>query len=333
MHRDACRGTKIAMYLHRLLGIHVNVFHEPTRLVGPDGEQGQIDRSQPSSDLLEMGSITGIAREKDSLPHDFNQEPTPEGVIAVEHPPRRVVLRRCQRDGDVAPGRGLPPIELLHLANSHRAQQPPVADRGDKRGLEATVELAESVHITVIVVVMAEQHDRDGRQVVEADPRGPDPARSRRLARARSLGVHRIGKNGCAGGLNEKGRMTDERERDLLFRYDGWFLRLHGNRDRPTRPPCEEHARHRPQRRTIGAVRIEVAVPVEVVRHSVPRTFARWRYPRTSYPTTVTAGASARTTRHRAMLTPDSAAVTATATTAAVPISNHTWKALKRRTR
>src|SRR5690349_23068803 len=165
--------------------------------------------------------------------------------------------------------------------NSHRAQQPPVTDRGDKRGLEATVELEERVQITVIVVVMAEQDDRDGRQVVEADPWGPDPARSRRLARARSIGVHRISKNVCAGGLNEKGRMTDERERYLLLRYARWFPRLNGNRDRPTRPRCEEHARHRPQRRTIGAVRIEVAAPVEVVCHSLVRsTVARWRYPR-----------------------------------------------------
>src|SRR4029077_7145184 len=194
------------------------------------------------------------------------------------------------------------------------------------RGLEATVELEEGVQITVIVVVMTEQDDRDGRQVLEADPRGPDPARSRRLARARSIGVHRIGKNVCAGGLNEKGRMTDDRERHLLCRYARWFPRLHGNRDRPTRPPCEEHARHRPQRRTIGAVGIEVSAPVEVVRHSVRSPFARWRYPRTSYPTTVTAGASARTTRPLAMLTADSAAVTVTATTAAVPSSNHNWK-------
>src|SRR5689334_5348421 len=97
--------------------------------------------------------------------------------------------------------------------NSHRAQQPPVTDRGDKRGLEATVELAQGVQITVIVMVMAEQDDRDWRQVLEADPWGPDPARSRRLDRARSIGVHRIGENVCAGGLNEKGRMTDARER------------------------------------------------------------------------------------------------------------------------
>src|SRR5690349_10392445 len=207
--------------------------------------------------------------------------------------------------------------------NSHRAQQPPVTDRGDKRGLEATVELAQGVHITVIVVVMAEQDDRDGRQVLEADPWGPDPARSRSLARARSIGVHRIGKNACAGGLNEKSRMTDARERYLPFRHARRFPWLHGNRDRPTRPRCEEHARHHRERRTIRAVGIEVSVPVEVVRH----------YPRTSYPTTVTAGASASTTRHLAMLTPDSAAVTVTATTATVPISNHTWKALNRRTR
>lgn len=59
MHRDAFGGTEIEMSLHRLVGIHVYIFHEPTRLVGPNGKQREIDRSQRSSDLFEVGSITG----------------------------------------------------------------------------------------------------------------------------------------------------------------------------------------------------------------------------------------------------------------------------------
>jgi hypothetical protein len=48
---------------------------------------------------------------------------------------------------------------------------------------------------------------------------------------------------------------------------------------------------------------------------------------RTSDPTTVTAGASMRMTRHLATSTPDRAATRVAATAPPVAINNHAWKA------
>src|SRR5260370_42257214 len=53
MHRDAFGGTEIEMSLHRLVGIPVYFFHEPTRPVGPHGEYREIARRQLSSVLFE----------------------------------------------------------------------------------------------------------------------------------------------------------------------------------------------------------------------------------------------------------------------------------------
>jgi len=68
-----------------------------------------------------------------------------------------------------------------------------------------------------------------------------------------------------------------------------------------------------------------------------PRSFCHWKYQegktRTSDPTTVTAGASMRVTRHLATSTPERAATTVTATTPPVAMSSHAWNNKKRRTR
>jgi hypothetical protein len=45
VHGDAPARSEIEMRLHRFRRIHVDVFHEPARLVGPDGNEREIDRA------------------------------------------------------------------------------------------------------------------------------------------------------------------------------------------------------------------------------------------------------------------------------------------------
>ena len=47
------------MHFHRFGGIDVYTPHEPARLIGPDGNGGQVKGPQPPADFLE---ILGIAR-------------------------------------------------------------------------------------------------------------------------------------------------------------------------------------------------------------------------------------------------------------------------------
>ncbi len=54
VHCDTLARREIEMRLHRFRRIHVDVFHEPARLIGTDGEEREIDRPQPRRDLAEM---------------------------------------------------------------------------------------------------------------------------------------------------------------------------------------------------------------------------------------------------------------------------------------
>ena len=65
------------MRLHRFRRIHVDVFHEPARLIGTDGEEREIDRPQPSRDLAEMRTVAGISGVEDAVPTDLNEEAAP----------------------------------------------------------------------------------------------------------------------------------------------------------------------------------------------------------------------------------------------------------------
>ena len=66
MHTDAFGRLKVQVRLHRLRRIHVNGLHEPARLVGADGQERQINRTEPQPNVVEEARIRGVAGEKDA---------------------------------------------------------------------------------------------------------------------------------------------------------------------------------------------------------------------------------------------------------------------------
>ena len=79
-------------------------------------------------------------------------------------------------------------------------------------GIEALRELAERPQIAMVVMVVTEQHHRDGRQVVERHGRLPDSPRADHVQRTGALGVHGVGQDVPRRCLNQKRRVTDERD-------------------------------------------------------------------------------------------------------------------------
>src|SRR5207253_8415133 len=77
VHGETAARAEIEVGLHRFRRIHVDVFHEPTWLVGADGEQRKIDRREPRGDLAEMGAIAGIAGKEHAAPAGLDQESAP----------------------------------------------------------------------------------------------------------------------------------------------------------------------------------------------------------------------------------------------------------------
>ncbi len=147
------------MRLHRFRRIHVDVFHEPARLVGADREQREVDRPQASADLAEMRSVSGIAGEEDSASGDRDDEASPQRAIAVERAARREVLRRRQRYRERRGGRGLPPVEFFDPADAGRSEQPAIADRRHDQRMKAPVEQPQDPQIAVIVVIVTQEHE------------------------------------------------------------------------------------------------------------------------------------------------------------------------------
>src|SRR5678815_1023503 len=97
MHRDAARSVELQMCLHGFSRIHVHGLHEPARLVRADGQQGQVDWSQPSGNLLEKPGIGRVPGEIDaSLPH-ADGKTTPERAVAIEGSPRSKMMSGRRR--------------------------------------------------------------------------------------------------------------------------------------------------------------------------------------------------------------------------------------------
>src|SRR5882672_7423786 len=118
----------------------------------------------------------------------------------------------------------------------------------------------------MVVVIVTEQHDRDRRQIVEANAGCPDAMRPRKLEWARAVGVHRIGQDAGSVGLDEKGRVANVADGELGALHRRWLPRRDGDRGGPRRAPRGEEPRRLPDRLTIRAVGIEESPPVEVVR-------------------------------------------------------------------
>ena len=151
--------------------------HEPARLVGADRQQRQIDRTEPLRGCRGRSARRPCRRRSrfDGRP-TAQHETAPERAVAIERRPRGEVLRRRQRDRQRADRRLLPPVELLDASNARRSDETRVAERRDDDRIEPPRELAQRRQIAVVVVVVAEQHGRDRRQVVEPRPQAGGPA-------------------------------------------------------------------------------------------------------------------------------------------------------------
>src|SRR3989442_444713 len=92
MHRDTLARAEIEVRLHGLRRIHVDVPHEPARLVGADREEGEIERAQPCRDFPPGRAIARVPSETD---------PTP-GARTRRGPANETGLARSEYTGSVS---------------------------------------------------------------------------------------------------------------------------------------------------------------------------------------------------------------------------------------
>ena len=211
MHADGLFGLQIEMSQDGVFRVHVLVLHEPTRLIGANGQQSEIHDAVARVNLLEVPSISGVACEEDLVPAGLDDEAGPKGAISIGKGSHRPVLGGRGDDlGPFADFNLIPPIALCYAGQSLALQDGTIAQRRDDHGLIGLRDIAERVDIHVIVMIVAHQKQIDLGQVLHRQAGFTNALRAYAPKGADTRGKYRIGENIEPVDLDEKRRVIDE---------------------------------------------------------------------------------------------------------------------------
>src|SRR5437867_7792360 len=77
----------------------------------------------------EVRTVTAVAGEVDPAARKLEDEGAPQRAISIEWRARREMLRLREHDGKRREQRWLPPVQLLHFADSHGAHERSIPER------------------------------------------------------------------------------------------------------------------------------------------------------------------------------------------------------------
>ena len=126
----------------------------------------------------------------------------------------------------------------------HERTSAPFPSGVTTRGSKRSASLPSVRLIAVIVVVVTQQHRRDRRQVIELHGRLPNSTRSEHIQRTCTLGIHRVREDVSCCRLDQKGRVTDERDDRPRAIQSRRQPRRFVNPRRPRGSPLEQHPRN-----------------------------------------------------------------------------------------
>ena len=154
------------MGLQGLLGVHVNV--GPGLVVGPDGQQGEVEGPVFGSDIAEATGIAGVTAEVDPVLGPDHGEGRPQRVVARKKTSRKVPRGSADQFQITDPHAGIP-IQFHHARcrNSPLTQMRAHPQRGDERSPLGSGQRPNGVHVEVVVVVVADHHGIQGGKRLE----------------------------------------------------------------------------------------------------------------------------------------------------------------------
>ncbi len=148
----------------------MHLAHEPLRAERANGKDGNVNAREARGDLREVRPPTGIAGEVEHRRRTLQHQSAPQRAIAIERAAPGEMLRRDRRHARAVAQRGaLPPVQFGHIAHADLVQAARIAQRGKHRRVVRFFEAPQRGQVEMIVVVMAEQHGINRRQVFEAD--------------------------------------------------------------------------------------------------------------------------------------------------------------------
>lgn len=85
---------------HRLLGIHVVPLHNPTGLIGSDGQDGRVQRAELPPVFPESKKVARVSGEEDLSPLPLDEPGSPQAPVGITWRTFRPMLGREQAEGD-----------------------------------------------------------------------------------------------------------------------------------------------------------------------------------------------------------------------------------------
>ena len=242
--------------------------------------QGEAHRPESLADTGEVLSPAGVARKKDRSARPLEHEPAPQSGIAIAQSASRKMP--CGNAGDAQrprPG-SVPPVELDRTRNALRRQESAQAERHDHPRTVDGRQPAQCHNVQVIVVIVAQQHEIDMREILESQAGSAVPARAREPDGACALAPDRVGQHIHLVHLDEYGAVVHVCDAQVANDALG---RRTGRRIEPLRPGCgigrAAPSNQIPQSAFLKATRIVKPLAVEMVRARAPDSAARRKDP------------------------------------------------------
>jgi hypothetical protein len=258
VHRQEGTAAEQRPGLDRVRRPEVDV--PPGRMEGADLEHHEVEGTEALADVGVLRRETGVAAEEDMVARRADRHRRPQRRVAVLQPAAGEVLRRRGGHHELGAGQRVrfPPVELGDAFRRHaegfevRAD----AERGDEGHVAVPGQRADGRIVEVVVVVVRDDDEVDGRQRVQAHRHGLKALRPGHPRRRGARAPHRIGEHAQAVDLDEHGGVAEPRgAQPRVRRLAPDVGRVEGRQRRARHAPpvaAQEIAHARPRRACVA---------------------------------------------------------------------------------
>ena len=198
---------EVVIGVNCLLRAHVNMPEVFAGQVRANGQAHEVDGSEPAADLFEAGKVAGVPCEKEIILIGTSDPAAPEGPAMVDKTAVRIMLGRGAGEFDTTVGKGLPPVEFMVGGDADTLKTGAEPEGNDEHSM--TGQTLDRHLVKVIVMVMRQEYDINGRQILEGyTGLYVAPGAEERYGRS-AVAPDRIGENIQSAKLNEERRVTD----------------------------------------------------------------------------------------------------------------------------
>src|SRR4029453_11629348 len=128
---------------------------------------------------LEAGEVSRVATEVQPPARTHDHPGGPEARVPVEQIALAEVLRRCADEPHPPILVAVPPVQLFDARDPALPEPGLEPERHDEERVMRRGQPRDRPGIEVVVVIVGDHDDVDSRQILEGEPRGTEPARTR----------------------------------------------------------------------------------------------------------------------------------------------------------